>query len=122
MSEIYGRNPVIEALKSGTEINRITIAKGARHQATREIYELARERQIPVAQVERKKLDQLFPGKTTRACTPLWQRPPTWSGRRSSKAPAPKAKRRSCSCSMSSKIPTISAPYCVTPTPLACTV
>ena len=63
MSEIYGRNPVIEALKSGTEINRITIAKGARHQATREIYELARERQIPVAQVERKKLDQLFPGK-----------------------------------------------------------
>lgn len=29
MSEIYGRNPVIEALKSGTEINRITIAKGA---------------------------------------------------------------------------------------------
>ena len=63
MSEIYGRNPVIEALKSGTEINRITIAKGARHQATREIYELARERQIPVTQVERKKLDQLFPGK-----------------------------------------------------------
>ena len=58
MSEIYGRNPVIEALKSGTEINRITIA-----QATREIDALARERQIPVAQVERKKLDQLFPGK-----------------------------------------------------------
>ena len=63
MSEIYGRNPVIEALKSGTEINRITIAKGTRPQATREIYQLARERQIPVAQVERKKLDQLFPGK-----------------------------------------------------------
>ena len=63
MSEIYGRNPVIEVLKSGTEINRITIAKGARHQAIDEIYKLARERQIPVAQVERKKLDQLFPGK-----------------------------------------------------------
>ena len=63
MSEIYGRNPVIEALKSGTEINRITIAKGTRPQTTREIYQLARERQIPVAQVERKKLDQLFPGK-----------------------------------------------------------
>ena len=54
MSEIYGRNPVIEALKSGTEINRITIAKGARHQVIDEIYQLARERQIPVVQVERK--------------------------------------------------------------------
>ena len=63
MSEIYGRNPVIEALKSGTEINRVYIAKGAKHQVIDDIYKLARERQIPVAQVERKKLDQLFPGK-----------------------------------------------------------
>lgn len=63
MSEIYGRNPVIEALKSGTEINRIFIAKGAQHKAIDEIYKLARSAQIPVQQVDRKKLDSLFPGK-----------------------------------------------------------
>lgn len=63
MSEIYGRNPVIEALKSGTEINRIYIAKGAQHKAIDEIYKLARAHQVPVAQVERKKLNGLFPGK-----------------------------------------------------------
>ena len=63
MSDIYGRNPVIEALKSGADINRIYIAKGALHKAVDEIYRLARAGQVPVSQVERKKLDQLFPGK-----------------------------------------------------------
>ncbi|MEE0546205.1 MAG: 23S rRNA (guanosine(2251)-2'-O)-methyltransferase RlmB [Peptococcaceae bacterium] len=63
MSEIYGRNPVIEALKSGTEINRVYIAKGAQHKAIDEIYKLARAAQVPVQQVERRKLDSLFPGK-----------------------------------------------------------
>ena len=63
MSDIYGRNPVIEALKSGADINRIYIAKGAQHKAVGEIYRLARAGQVPVSQVERKKLDQLFPGK-----------------------------------------------------------
>ena len=63
MSEIYGRNPVVEALKSGVEINRIYIVKGAKHKVIDDIYTLARERQIPVAQVERKKLDSLFPGE-----------------------------------------------------------
>lgn len=63
MSDIYGRNPVIEALKSDADINRIYIAKGAQHKAVDEIYRLARAGQVPVSQVERKKLDQLFPGK-----------------------------------------------------------
>lgn len=63
MSEIYGRNPVIEALKSGASINRIYIAKGAQHKAIDEIYKLARAGQVPVQQVERKKLDGLFPDK-----------------------------------------------------------
>lgn len=63
MSEIYGRNPVIEALKSGTEINRVYIAKGAQHKAIDEIYKLARAAQVPVQQVERRKLDSLFPEK-----------------------------------------------------------
>ena len=37
MSEIYGRNPVVEAIKSGTEINRIYIAKGAQHKVIDDI-------------------------------------------------------------------------------------
>ena len=41
MSEIYGRNPVVEAIKSGTEINRIYIAKGAQHKVIDDIYKLA---------------------------------------------------------------------------------
>ena len=63
MSEIYGRNPVVEAIKSGTEINRIYIAKGAQHKVIDDIYKLAREKQIPVQQVERRKLDTMFQGK-----------------------------------------------------------
>ena len=63
MSEIYGRNPVVEAIKSGTEINRIYIAKGAQHKVIDDIYKLAREQQIPVQQVERRKLDTMFQGK-----------------------------------------------------------
>lgn len=61
MSEIYGRNPVIEALKSGVEINRVMVAKGAQHKAIDEIYKLARAKQVPVQQVERRKLDGMFP-------------------------------------------------------------
>ncbi len=63
MSEIYGRNPVKEAIISGTEINRIYIVKGTKHKIIDDIYQLARERQIPVQQAERKKLDQLFKGQ-----------------------------------------------------------
>ena len=63
MSDIYGRNPVLEAIKSGSEINRIYVVKGAKHKVIDEIYKLAREKQIPVQQVERKKLDHLFQGE-----------------------------------------------------------
>lgn len=63
MNEIYGRNPVKEAILSGSAINKIFIAKGSRHQTIDEIYQLARERQIPVQQCDRKKIDQLFPGQ-----------------------------------------------------------
>lgn len=61
MSDIYGRNPVLEALRSGAEINRIYVAKGTRHAGINEIYDLARERNVQVQTVDRKRIDGLFP-------------------------------------------------------------
>ena len=55
MSIIEGRNPVIEALKSGREIDRILIAKNLH--GTDKIWTLARERGVSVSQTDRAKLD-----------------------------------------------------------------
>ncbi|NPV26972.1 MAG: 23S rRNA (guanosine(2251)-2'-O)-methyltransferase RlmB [Firmicutes bacterium] len=58
---IAGRNPVLEALRGQREINRIVIAKGAREGSIKEIYALAKERSIPVTEVERRYLDNVSP-------------------------------------------------------------
>jgi len=60
MSEkLEGRNPVLEALKSGRTINKILIAKGDKHGSIREIIGLARSKGLVVQEVDRKKLDAL---------------------------------------------------------------
>ena len=49
---IEGRNPVIEALKSGRPINKILLASNiGRHTAVAQILHLARARGIPVEYV-----------------------------------------------------------------------
>ncbi len=63
MADIYGRNPVRAALRGNADINRITIARGARHGIIDEIYDLAKEAGVPVSVVERKVLDRKFPGE-----------------------------------------------------------
>lgn len=62
MGEIVGRQPVIEALRSGQEINKILVAKGPRQGSIREIIALAREKGIVVSEVERALLDKLSAG------------------------------------------------------------
>lgn len=62
MGDIYGRNPVKEALLSGASVNHVYVVKGAHHKVIDEIYHLARDRKVPISQVERKKIDGLFPG------------------------------------------------------------
>jgi 23S rRNA (guanosine2251-2'-O)-methyltransferase len=55
---IYGKNPVLEALRSGRELNKIWIAEGSKPQAVQAIYDEAKKRGIIVTHVPRAKLDQ----------------------------------------------------------------
>jgi 23S rRNA (guanosine2251-2'-O)-methyltransferase len=57
MDYIYGRNPVIEALRAGRPINKIMIAKGSHHGSIKEITALAKQRNILLQNVEKKQLD-----------------------------------------------------------------
>lgn len=57
---IAGRNPVIEALKSGTPLNKILLANNIeRHGVVAAILHLAQEKSVPVEYVERGVLDRL---------------------------------------------------------------
>ncbi len=56
---IEGKNPVLEALKSGRPVNKILLAKGLKKDAAvSEILEQAKNRHIPVEYVERYTLDR----------------------------------------------------------------
>ncbi len=59
MDKIEGRNPVIEALKAGREIDKIFIAKGAAEGSIKKIIGMAKEKGIPVQNVERNKLNEI---------------------------------------------------------------
>lgn len=63
MGEIFGRNPVLEALKAGTTINKLVVAKGEQKGSIQEILRLAKEQKIQVQLVERQKLDKMFAGQ-----------------------------------------------------------
>lgn len=61
---IEGRNPVIEALKSGKNIDKIYIQKGDTQGSIIKIKAIARDKRIPVTEVERKKLDDMSETKS----------------------------------------------------------
>lgn len=56
---IEGRNPVLEALKSGREIEKIFVQKGAGEGSIRQIIAIAREKGILIKEVDKAKLDGL---------------------------------------------------------------
>jgi 23S rRNA (guanosine2251-2'-O)-methyltransferase len=56
---IEGRNPVLEALKSGREIDKIFIQKGASEGSIRQIIAIAREKNLLIKEVDKIKLDNL---------------------------------------------------------------
>lgn len=62
MDYIIGRNPVIEALKSGRDINKIWIAEGAQRHAVEPVLEWAKRRGVLVQYVPKRKLDQMAEG------------------------------------------------------------
>lgn len=56
---IYGRNPVMEAVKSGRDIEKILMAKGEISGSLKEIMARARDKKIVVQQIDRARMDQL---------------------------------------------------------------
>lgn len=60
--QVYGRNPVLEALRAGRPLNKILIARGERHGSLRQVIGLARERQVPLVYADPRELDALVGG------------------------------------------------------------
>lgn len=58
----FGRHTVLEALRSGREIEKILLAEGINKNSIQEILRKAREKKIPVQWVPRARLDQLAEG------------------------------------------------------------
>ncbi|WP_064091200.1 23S rRNA (guanosine(2251)-2'-O)-methyltransferase RlmB [Rossellomorea aquimaris] len=56
---IGGRNPVMEALKSGRDINKIWIAEGSQKGSIQQILGLAKEMNVMVQFVPKKKIEQM---------------------------------------------------------------
>ncbi|MGI9545589.1 MAG: 23S rRNA (guanosine(2251)-2'-O)-methyltransferase RlmB [Cyclobacteriaceae bacterium] len=56
---IFGTRPVIEAVKSGREIEKILIQKGLQNESVKELFGLIRSSNIPVSRVPLVKLDRV---------------------------------------------------------------
>ena len=56
---IIGRHPVVAALKSDQEINKVFIQKGLKTDAISQIVKLAKERRLVISNVPKTKLDQM---------------------------------------------------------------
>lgn len=56
---VAGRNAVLETIKSGREINKLWISEGAQKGSIQKIIQAAKERQIVIQYVPRKKLDEM---------------------------------------------------------------
>lgn len=59
---IIGKNPVLEALKSGRDINKILIAEGSQRGQMQQIIQLAKEKSVVAQFVPKKKIDQITEG------------------------------------------------------------
>ncbi len=56
---LCGRNPIREALKSGRDIEKLLVQRGELSGSARELVQMAKERRIPVQEVEKVRLDAL---------------------------------------------------------------
>ncbi len=59
---IVGRNPVIEALNSEREVEKILVAKGELKGSINKIFALAKDRKIPIQYVDKNRLDNISQG------------------------------------------------------------
>lgn len=58
---IAGRNPVLEALRSGRDINKLWVQEGAQKGSMQQILNKAKEAGIPVQLVPKRKIEQVVP-------------------------------------------------------------
>ena len=56
---LSGRNPIREALKSGRDIEKLLVARGDLSGSAREIVAMAKEKRVPVQEVDRARLDAI---------------------------------------------------------------
>jgi len=59
LDRIEGRNPVLEALKSGRSINKILVAKGEKEGSINQIIAMARQSHIVIQEIDRSRLDAM---------------------------------------------------------------
>ncbi|NPV44202.1 MAG: 23S rRNA (guanosine(2251)-2'-O)-methyltransferase RlmB [Firmicutes bacterium] len=57
--QLEGRNPVLEALKAGTTIKKLIIQKGEKHGSILKIMAIAKERGIPLQEIDKKDMDSM---------------------------------------------------------------
>ncbi|MBQ0067948.1 MAG: 23S rRNA (guanosine(2251)-2'-O)-methyltransferase RlmB [Phascolarctobacterium sp.] len=60
---IFGRNAVLEALRSGHSLNKVLIQEGLQTGSIKEVFALAKENNVVVEKVKAEKLDKLVKGK-----------------------------------------------------------
>ena len=58
---LAGRNPIREAIRSGRDIEKLLVQRGELSGSAREIVQMAKERRIPVQEVEKSRLDEIAP-------------------------------------------------------------
>jgi 23S rRNA (guanosine2251-2'-O)-methyltransferase len=68
---IFGRNPVLEALKAEQEITKIFIRFGTHGDTVRDIMRRAKTAHIPVSQLDRQKFDRLGAGQAAQGVAAL---------------------------------------------------
>ena len=56
---IFGRNAVIEALKSGRSINRLLVAEGTRDGSIQKIVSIAKDKKVIIESISRERLDKI---------------------------------------------------------------
>jgi len=64
LDKLEGRNPVLEALRSGRSINRILVSKGEKEGSIKHIIALAKQKHIVIQEIDRTKLDAMSETKS----------------------------------------------------------
>lgn len=59
IDQVEGRNAVLELLESERDINKILVANGEKHGSIYKIISIAKERKIPITEVDRSKLNKI---------------------------------------------------------------